>query len=136
MFFKKNQDLKNSGELYLWPPRHSEVNEVVSCAECSCLVRKMDAHSVEVYSFYIKHTLHYCKLHKKPFHKKIDDRMYGEVEVRADGTPVGYVKESVRKSTPDTEEESKKAKKRAYMRKWYQRNKARLKAEKGNNLNK
>lgn len=75
-----------------------EAEEVVKCFDCNTLVAIGDAHKVTVRQF-TEYFRYYCGKCKKPYdrvwystHPALTTRYFGQVEMTADGTPIGYKK--------------------------------------------
>jgi hypothetical protein len=76
-----------------------EVEEVVKCEDCGCLIALHDAQIVKVRSPYLDFKEYFCRTHRKKYGRKTifdqpgDTNCYfGEVKMDREGTPIGYKK--------------------------------------------
>lgn len=96
MFYKQEPKDVTFGEFI-------KKDDIVSCHECKCLLKKEDA-QVVLYHRLGETKYYFCEAHKKPYNKVVPsfvglnisgkagvreiNRYYGEVEMTEDGTPI------------------------------------------------
>lgn len=79
-------------------------NKTVKCNTCKCLLKKKDAHEVNIIDIFesgiCKDFIYYCETHAVKYYQKVTEffpkksisHYYREIKVDSKGVPIGYRK--------------------------------------------